>query len=138
MADLDKVIKGLECCTDIAIGCDECPYSDDCERDEGVIALTRDALEMLKAQEPRVMTLEEVLGNTIGIGLPCWIEDHIEDVCVPVLIPAVVTTDDTYVQYSGDDCYEGALYHRDYGKRMRCWTSRPTDEQREATPWDSK
>ena len=23
----------------------------------------------------------------------------------------------------------------DYGKRFRLWTSRPTDEQREATPW---
>ena len=22
-----------------------------------------------------------------------------------------------------------------YGKTWRCWTSRPTDEQREATPW---
>ena len=25
---------------------------------------------------------------------------------------------------------------REYGKTCRCWTSRPTDEQREATPWE--
>ena len=24
-----------------------------------------------------------------------------------------------------------------YGKVWRCWTSRPTDAQREATPWES-
>lgn len=24
----------------------------------------------------------------------------------------------------------------DYGKTWRCWTSRPTNEQREATPWE--
>jgi hypothetical protein len=24
----------------------------------------------------------------------------------------------------------------DYGKTWRCWTARPTDEQREATPWN--
>lgn len=23
-----------------------------------------------------------------------------------------------------------------YGSKWRCWTSRPTDEQREATPWN--
>lgn len=23
-----------------------------------------------------------------------------------------------------------------YGRTWRCWTSRPTDEQREATPWE--
>ena len=23
----------------------------------------------------------------------------------------------------------------EYGKTWRCWTSRPTDEQMEATPW---
>ena len=28
------------------------------------------------------------------------------------------------------------LLKDDYGKRFRCWTSRPTDEQREKEPWN--
>lgn len=89
-----------------------------------------------KAQEPRVMTLEEVLENAREIGFPCWVEDHIEDIVGAFLFPAVVTSDDTYVQYTGNAYYEGAIYHWAYNKRLRCWTSRPTDEQREAIPWE--
>ena len=50
--DREKVIRGLECCTSAA-GCFECPYSengkgtDSCQLDS-----TRDALELLKGQEP--------------------------------------------------------------------------------------
>ena len=27
-------------------------------------------------------------------------------------------------------------YSKDYNVKWRCWTSRPTDTQREATPWE--
>lgn len=94
------------------------------------------AIDALMAQEPRVMTLEEVLRNAQKIGFPCWVEDHIEDIGPAFLFPAVVTSDDIYVQYTGNDYYEGAIYHWAYNKRLRCWTSRPTDEQREAIPWN--
>lgn len=30
---------------------------------------------------------------------------------------------------------EGGYFLRKYGVTWRCWTSRPTDEQREVTPW---
>lgn len=57
MADREKVIKGLECCilSDEECECpDECPYHDDCwETDyELVYTLKKDALELLKEQEP--------------------------------------------------------------------------------------
>lgn len=58
MADLDKVIKGLECCIlrnpDDHARCSQCSYESNC-----VNRLKMDALELLKAQEHRVMTLEK-------------------------------------------------------------------------------
>lgn len=88
------------------------------------------ALAMLKAQEPRVMTLEEVkmldsdyyylesmrspgkeLREIVGAyGLTC------------VTWPSITWARQTM----GDS---------GYSKTWRCWTSRPTDAQREATPW---
>ena len=53
MADREKVIKGLECCSQLDnddICPAECPYAQDvcC----GTVQLMADALELLKAQEP--------------------------------------------------------------------------------------
>ena len=66
MPDREKVIKGLECCTAFdGKGfplCEECPYEDEGTCPE-LDVLHKDALELLKAQEPRVMTLEEVIGH---------------------------------------------------------------------------
>ena len=59
MVDREKVLKGLECCA-YWHGCKGCPYIEDCDRAEGFTALARDALALLKVQEPRVMTLEEI------------------------------------------------------------------------------
>ena len=50
MANREKIIKGLECCTNISMKCEEekCPYwkNDDCSDD-----LMRDAISLLKEQE---------------------------------------------------------------------------------------
>lgn len=89
----------------------------------------------IQPDAPRVMTLEEVLRSSQKIGVPCWVEDHIEGIGV-VLFPAVVTSDDIYIRYTGNDYYEGALYHWAYNKRLRCWTAKPTDEQRKAVAWE--
>ena len=55
MTDREKVMKGLECCA-MGLFCPEyaCPYEKDREeKQENCIALlARDALELLKAQEP--------------------------------------------------------------------------------------
>lgn len=69
MPDRKKTIKGLECCLvsdeDWFYHCDECPYR--ATEDERKVIdlrchleeLRSDALELLKEQEPRVLTLEE-------------------------------------------------------------------------------
>lgn len=57
MIDQEKAINGLECCVDDNLfyhaHCDECPYNG-CRPDNmgGCTQLYRDALELLKAQEP--------------------------------------------------------------------------------------
>ena len=52
MMDREKVIKGLECCT-TAIGCYECPYAVGGKATNACnLLIDRDALALLKAQEP--------------------------------------------------------------------------------------
>ena len=83
-----------------------------------------------KAQEPRVMTLEEVKASA---GCDVWLElsgNIAED---------VITATTIYGCGAKGICtrYETLSYDaysiRPYG--WRCWTSRPTDERREAEPW---
>ena len=66
MADLEKVIKGLECCYQENRGpqCDHCPYKDECEADAE--HLMRDALSLLKAQEPVKPKEHEIVVGTYG------------------------------------------------------------------------
>lgn len=142
MADRDKVIKGLESC--LNANCLTCPYWNDepdrCGLHRGIM---QDALALLKAQEPRVMTLEEVKHERI-----CWIEDADDGMTVR-LFPATMFGIGEYANGSksymflarkpwaidAHDC-EWWYLIEDYGKTWRCWTSCPTDEQREATPWE--
>ena len=50
--DREKVIKGLECCT-TAIGCYECPYAVGGKATNACnLLIDRDALALLKLQEP--------------------------------------------------------------------------------------
>lgn len=64
MTDREKVIEGLECCVNdkpfYHAHCDDCPYNG-CNPDNlgGCTKLYRDALELLKEQEPHELTKEE-------------------------------------------------------------------------------
>lgn len=55
MADREKIIKGLECCSQMAgAACNECPYVNECEEGllAGVAHLADNALSLIKEQEP--------------------------------------------------------------------------------------
>lgn len=151
MADREKVIKGLETCINACHGktvCLDCGYSHDygggCET-----KLLQDALALLKTQDfqdnfiglseqaffnpsPRVMTLEEVQKAEV-----VWLEDRNGYLMEPVLImlgsdmngvvAIVMTTVYGVVTMPNDK----------YGITFRCWTGRPTKEQKEATPWET-
>ena len=89
------------------------------------------ALALLKAQEPRVMTLEEV--NALD-----WDYCYLEQERLPGkeyrgMLGKYIMTCVTWPSITAAKISSGA---ENYGRTWRCWTERPTDEQREATPWE--
>ena len=139
MADLEKVIKGLERCTG-EVDCDReihhnyCPYwNNGCFE-----YLIRDALSLLKSQEPRVMTLEELWHME---HKPVYLER--KNSRLYITEPSIVLkTEQRYIPSLGDSYIlmrENKIHDKywacGYNITWRCWTSRPTDEQRAATPW---
>lgn len=112
MADRGKVLRALKqhlLAPDVD-ECEACPYGElsglECERQ-----LYRDAVELLKAQEPRVLTWEEVKKAEV-----CWLETRGYE-------PFATLEADTWNPEK-------------YGKSYRCWNRMPTDEQRKAVKWD--
>ncbi|MBO7670765.1 MAG: hypothetical protein J6S60_09280 [Oscillospiraceae bacterium] len=107
-------------------------YADDLE---GVIDIMKDAITLLKAQEPRVMTLEEVL-NAENRAEPLWCE-FIDCALGSWRMGWKLRTEGKReVQHILENPIERAIvWESEYGRGWRCWTSRPTDVQREETPW---
>lgn len=90
--------------------------------------------ELLKAQEPRVLTLEEVKKLRSLYDGAVWLETC-ADILFPVL-PEMSLQGSTFyvaIPFVGYHSWGDNKY---YGKTWRCWSSRPTDEQREAVPWE--
>ena len=110
-------------CNRYCAGCDL--LQDDTELHE----MYTEALTLLKAQEPRVMTLDELSEKT-----DVWFESLVYDTIDPALSSG--SYDDGTV---GLMTLEEELFYldeADYGTKWRCWTQRPTDAQREAVPWE--
>ena len=59
MIDREKVIKGLEHCSED--GCKDCPYESDCTMCDGFSILAKDALALLKEESIPVSWLKEKL-----------------------------------------------------------------------------
>jgi len=95
------------------------------------------AIDALKAQEPRVMTLWEAVGI---IDRPVYLERNVlmpdKSVNRQECWALVCATDDEHMirlatPYGEEKWHVGA-----YGIGWRCWTSRPTEAEREAIPWN--
>ena len=138
MADLKTVIRGLECITgnyraSYEKDCRNCLYWDSCKMNQVIF----DALALLKAQEPRLMSLEEVIER--GKGAVLWVEEAqgVTWNLFPLEIELISTHPDTDTYYMFFITYHGCKKFEatDYGTVWRCWTERPTYEQREAKPW---
>ena len=126
----EKVIKGLECCLDIQSGwkdaiyvCQTCPYTGNETPCETLAPLMEDAIALLKAQEARVMTLEEVKQ---------WCETHPHK-----QNPIWVEFQHGY----GNDGWRVGLVNSGLllwckDKEARFWTFRPTEEQSKAVKWE--
>ena len=139
MTDREKVIKGLERIRDwsqfavnkrwLVAGASE-----------KMVQYAEDALELLKAQEPRVMTAGEMEKLNERICEWLWIEEKQRVTwnlhCLRTFVYSRHPDNGEF--YIMADGYreivkkEGA----EYGKTWRCWTSRPTEEQRKAVKWN--
>jgi len=133
MPDLEKVIIGLSKCGRVnrgLEGCAECPYKLKPGHYAGMKCWWRlcdDALALLKEQEPRVMTFEEIMLCSDWVwceyssGYQGWykMEEYDKECCL-------FRWEDTTTDIVDD-----------YGVKWRCWTSRPTNEQRKAVAWDA-
>ena len=128
MMNLDDTIKAFQCCIQKPPDCANCPEQGpglgiECRND-----VKASVLLWLKAQEPRVMTLEELVRDNV-----VYLEDFDKESTVPGIYcdghngeRAFATKMNGYLFVKDDD----------YGVRWRCWTSRPTDAQREAVKWE--
>lgn len=118
MTDREKVIKTLQ---GIRIALDMDGHHNDAQA-------VADALALLKEQEPRVLTLEEALKAN-----PVWFETH------GLVSPAIIDHGESKAGFCvivfGEDNWNDYPISQ-YNKTWRCWTSRPTDEQRKAVKWD--
>ena len=144
-----KVCKGLECCNQ-GERCRECPYAktsydpEQCIRGYllfDAIALIRQQQERIReleaAQTARVMTLEELED---ALDTVVWVEepefenfaDHYALIMAYSHKVGFVRVSFGFAEMPVDCEYE----YEDYGKKWRCWTQRPTDEQRKAVKWD--
>lgn len=77
--------------------------------------------------EPRLLTLHEALGAD-----ECWIEGR-NGACG--YGDALLTDDAERVEFFRPHTISTLDFYA-YGKDWRCWSTKPTDEQREATAWN--
>ena len=130
MPDREKVLRALGICTQIEPE-DECPHGCPYKFENGCIrGVMKDALELLNEQEPRVLTLEEATGED-----ECWFE-HIN---------GSNGYADVYCDWNGsvwasriNKIMSSMIQAEAYGKQWRCWSARPTDEQRKAVKWNAQ
>lgn len=141
MPDREKVIGGLTCRYENKLGkdCEHCHYGMTMGRRWGCdfVRMSGDALALLKVQEPRVMTLAEV---EQWEQPDVWMEkkDGEPDPCGDYLMPMTrMEFAFWYAIVVGDTNKRPPTTNGEYyGKTWRCWSARPTDAQREATPWE--
>ena len=85
-----------------------------------------------------VMMLEEVedaLDSVVWVDKPLFDNLSSEYALIDSYSRKLQIVELCYPFYDKD--YRERSDYATYGKTWRCWTSRPTDEQREATPWPS-
>lgn len=132
MTKLDKVIKGLEgvyrCVSTVTYTCGECPYQDnrvECKR-----RVLRDAIALLKEQEAHLLDISEIY---TADDLDVWIEEKGDYTVHPLMLIETEMTDKRQAAFFFPMFVRPV---KAYGKTWRCWTARPTDEQRKAVKWE--
>lgn len=105
-----------------------------------VLAITN-ADRMLKGQEPRVLTREELKQFE---GSPCWFESSgtYKDKNGFWIIPVMFRTFSAGIIMSYTSALDGLADYgelglSEYNKAWHCWSAKPTKEQREVIPWNT-
>lgn len=142
MIKREKVLKGLEHCTSFGgtyTPCDGCPYDDAEEHCQG--KLLEEVLSLLREQEPRVMTKEEVREDHDRV---VWIEYRAFKTPIVgqyrgqvIWHNGQVGKWEQFVTTSFADDYLHIESDR-YGVSWRCWTSRPSERRMLETPWEGE
>lgn len=139
MADREKVIRGLELCAyDPDPGqelkeirsCPECPYY----RAGCSPQLIRDALALLKEQEPRVIELSEISPN-----IYVWMENRDDGTLFPLKGGVIDPDGDDYFRFD-EGLGEDFVYYPtgSFGKCWRVWDKCPSPEQMRETKWEGE
>ena len=124
MPDRGRVIGGLKCLAD---GCVEaCESVNACAS-----AVAKDALELLKEYEPHVLAYEDAITAEYFVMEIRDSKELYQFVHDPLgyFSPSLNSDNHKY--------FEGIVTKDEYNRFTRCWSSRPTDEQREAVKWDA-
>ena len=135
MLEREKVIRGLEMCVRCKVpkDCAGCPYEN--ERTYAVPCghvLMADALALLREQEPRVMTLEELQ----AIETP-WNRNTPPYLFVEGRSP----TEARWMCWGFMHDFvrlPGTIGVQNYGSKWRVWTLQPTPEQMRDTKWEGE
>lgn len=99
------------------------------------------AIALLKAQEPRVMTWQDVIGAAIECK-PLYIEVKDSEDKEPgddrwaMVTQYKDSITNGMIRAMSSYVTSEILFAEDYGVRWRCWTSRPDQATMEATPWN--
>ena len=99
------------------------------------LVTVKEIIAMLKAQKPKVMTFADAILNTNHDVV--WIELNGDSIVEPAINMVATNDSASFISpLSGDDDCTLKCDRILYGKTWRCWTSKPTDEQRANTPWN--
>lgn len=136
MSDRERVLDAFRNCI-TEPKCKDCPWTECSTLDNGCVEIPRDlalaVMRELVAQEPRVMTLEEVI-EAAKQGEPMYICEAKFPGSARWIIP--INADHWGFEERGSHCQ---LHYYDYLSKQIggfcCWTSRPTEEQRRETSW---
>lgn len=148
MAEREKVIAALEWC--IEKPCNpKCPYFTQEDKTQAYCLFKKilpDTLALLREQEPRILSLGEAIEGKNGLEIDPYVFVEIkgrEDIFIGSV------SDISHYNYPdlsfrvGESFqinrnFPGKIYlNTDYMKTVRCWTHKPSIEQRKAVKWDA-
>ena len=142
MTDREKVIKGLEILINGCeyIHCDDCCFYISTKplrcglREEQI---KEDALSLLKEQEARVMTLdqlEDALDTVVWLETP--VSENLADGYSLIMAYSHKYGYMVFDSPFGDNPSQDRLEYSEYGRSWRCWDRRPSEEKRKVVKWE--